>query len=270
MWTAKAATVAETRVPYLDAGDAHSPHVVVLLHAFPVGMRLWEQVSPPAGWRAIAPALPGFDGADPPPSASTSIDDYASAVIRFLNHLRIDSAVLGGLSMGGYVSLALWRMERLRWRALVLADTRAAADSPEARGGREKMLELLKARGAQGIADEMIPKLLGETTRSTRPDLVDHVRRLTGRQTTEGIAGALVRLRDRPDSTRTLQEVGVPTLIVVGDEDVVTPAAESESMAGQLEDARLVRIPAAGHLSCLEQPAAFNAVLGEFLSGIRR
>jgi pimeloyl-ACP methyl ester carboxylesterase len=268
-WTAKAATIGTRRFTFLESGELTSPHVIVLVHAFPVGMRMWEQLAVPAGWRALAPALPGFDGADPPPPDSTRIDDYARAVLDFLDHLRIDTAVLGGLSMGGYVSFALWTMARLRWRALMLADTRPGADSDAARAGRESMLAVLRGRGARGVADEMLPKLLGRTTRAERPQVVDHVRRLIERQTDEAIGAAIVRLRDRPDSTSLLDSVAVPALVLVGEEDEVTPPAEAEQMRDALADRRLVRIPAAGHLSCLENPGAFNAALDEFLTRIR-
>lgn len=268
MWTRKAATINGRRIPYLDAGDPHSPHVLLLVHAFPVGMRMWDPVVIPSGWRAVAPALPGFDGADPPGNGS-SLDDYARATLAFMDDLRIDHAILGGVSMGGYVAFSLWRLARLRWRALVLADTRAGADSDQARAGRQKLLDLVKQQGSHGVAEEMLPKLLGETTRTQQPPLVDHVRRLIERQTSEGIAAAIVRLRDRPDSTPLLREIGVPVLVVVAEEDTVTPPAEAEQMRAQLEDARLLRIPRAGHLSCMENPAAFNAALADFLNACR-
>jgi pimeloyl-ACP methyl ester carboxylesterase len=267
-WTAKASSIDGLRVPYLDAGDPDSSHVIVLVHAFPVGMRMWEPVTIPAGWRAVAPALPGFDGVDPPPSGSTSIGDYADAILAFMDGVHIDHAVIGGVSMGGYVSFALWRLARPRWRGLVLADTRAGADSEQAREGRQKLLDVVKAKGSRAIAEEMVPKLLGETTQQRQPQLVDRVRRLVEAQTTDGIAAAIVRLRDRPDSTPLLEEIAVPTLVVVGEEDVVTPPSQSEQMKARLEDAQLVRIPEAGHLSCMENPAAFSAALGEFLTGI--
>lgn len=230
---------------------------------------MWEPVSIPDGWRAVAPALPGFDGADPASPESTSIDDYAQAIFGFMDHLRLDSAVLGGLSMGGYVAFASWRLDRLRWRAFVLADTRAGADSEQARKGRAAMLQTLDARGTHGVAEEMLPKLLGHTTRTRKPRVVDHVRRLIERQTNEGVRGAIVRLRDRPDSTSLLAEISVPVLVMVGEEDEVTPPGEADHMTPQLEDAQSVRIPESGHLSCLENPMAFNAALDVFLSRIR-
>jgi pimeloyl-ACP methyl ester carboxylesterase len=267
-WTQKAATLGSSKVPYLDAGDAQSLHVIVLVHAFPVGMRMWEPVAIPPGWRALAPALPGFDGAEPPGDGS-SIDDYARAVLAFMDHVQIDNAVLGGVSMGGYVAFALWRLARLRWRGLLLADTRAGADSEQARAGRQKLLDVARTQGSHGVAEEMLPKLLGETTRRRQSALVERVRRLIERQTGEGVAAAIVRLRDRPDSTPLLREIGVPVLVAVGEEDTVTPPAESEQMRAQLEDARLARIPEAGHLACLENPPVFNAALAEFLSACR-
>jgi 3-oxoadipate enol-lactonase len=269
-WSARALTLHDRKIPYLEAGDPHSPHVLVLVHAFPVGMRMWEPLAVPDGWRALAPALPGFDGTDPPPHHSTSIDDYARFILAFMDALHIDSAVLGGLSMGGYVTFALWRLDRLRWRALVLADTRAGADSEQARAGREQLLATVKAQGTHGVADAMLPKLFGNTTRTTRADIVDHVRRLIERQTNEGVAAAVVRLRDRPDSTALLTGIGVPALVIVGEEDEVTPPKESEAMQAALQDARLERIAGAGHLSCVENPRAFDAALASFLSEIRR
>ena len=146
-WAAKATTINDSKVPYLEAGDPHSPHVLILIHAFPVGMRMWEPVQIPAGWRAIAPGLPGFDGVDTPPRDSTSIDDYARFVILLMNRLQIDNAVLGGLSLGGYVTFAAWRLDRLRWRGIVLADTRPGADTEQGRAAREAVLETVKTRG---------------------------------------------------------------------------------------------------------------------------
>jgi pimeloyl-ACP methyl ester carboxylesterase len=268
-WLAKAATLGQQRAVFFESGDPASSNVIVLIHAFPVGMRMWDVVSIPVGWRAIAPALPGFDGVDPPPTAAASIDDYARYVLELLDHLRVVHAVIGGVSMGGYTAFALWRLNRLRWRGVVLADTRAGADSEQARVGREKMLETLRTGGSRAIADEMVPKLLGKTTRSKRPDVVDHATRLIERQTSEGLAAAVVRLRDRPDSAPLLSEMGVPALVVVGEEDEVTPVSESEQMHARLPDSRLVRIPEAGHLSCMENPVAFSAALASFLSEIR-
>jgi 3-oxoadipate enol-lactonase len=148
----------------------------------------------------------------------------------------------------------------------VLADTRAGADSDQARAGREKLLGVVAAHGSRGLAEEMVPKLLGETARHRQPELVDRVRRLIEGQTRDGVSAAIVRLRDRPDATALLRDINVPTLVMVGEEDGVTPPSESEQMRAQLGNAHLVRIPEAGHLACMENPMAFNAALAGFLT----
>lgn len=265
MWNARTATIGDATFPYLESGDPQSSHVLLLLHAFPVGYRMWEAVTVPDGWRALAPALPGFDGAPLPPRDSTRIDDYAESISRFMDHLQVDRAVVGGVSMGGYVTFALWRLDRRRCRGLVLADTRAGADSEQARAARETMLETLRTRGTRGVANDMLPKLLGETTRTRHPEVVDRVRMMIERQTPDGLAAAVVRLRDRPDSTPLLRDIDVPVLVVVGEEDVVTPPAEAEQMRAQLPNAHLVRIPDAGHLASLESAAAFETALRQFV-----
>jgi 3-oxoadipate enol-lactonase len=268
-WLAKAATLGDRKAVYLESGDPHSSNVVVMLHAFPVGMRMWEPVSVPHGWRAIAPAFPGFDGVDPPRAESSKIDDYARLVLDLVTHLHIDKAIAGGVSMGGYVTFALWRLDRARWRGLILADTKAGADSEQARAGREKMLETLRTKGTRAVAEEMVPKLLGATTRERKAPAVDQVSRLIERQTKEGLAAAVIRLRDRPDSVSLLPEISVPVLVAVGAEDEVTPIAESEAMHARLPDSRLVQIPGAGHLACLENPSEFNAAVASFLNEFR-
>ena len=217
------------------------------------------------GWRTIAPQLRGFDGgAGDPPAAS--VDDYAGDIIDLLDALHVEQAVIGGLSMGGYVAFALLRLAARYVQGLVLADTRSEADTPEGAAGRARMLELVHDKGPSAVADEMIPKLLGETTRSTRPAVADQVRSLVQASSADAIAGAIRALMTRPDSTPLLASVHVPTLIVVGDEDTVTPPAASEAMHARIGGSELVRIPQAGHLSNLERPDVFNAALAAFLT----
>src|SRR5262249_11814686 len=155
----------------------------LLLHAFPVGMRLWESQEIPSGWRAIAPALPGFDGTRLPPADSTSIDDYARAAIALLDALQVTSFVVGGVSMGGYAAFGVWRLAASRCRGVVLADSRAGADTEQGRAARNAMLDLVRTTGAKGVADDMLPKLLGETTRAGRPGVVSRIRALIESQT---------------------------------------------------------------------------------------
>src|SRR5262249_52978441 len=151
-------------------------------------------------------------------------------------------------------------------QGLILADTRSQADTPEGVAGRVRMLQLVKDRGASAVADEMIPKLLGETTRRTQPAIEARVRSLVTANSAEAIAGALRALMTRPDSTPLLASIHVPTLIVVGEEDAVTPPSLSEDLHHNIGGSELVRIPRAGHLSNLEQPEVFNAALAAFLS----
>jgi len=239
---------------------------LVLIHAFPLGARMFEAQLALAdrGWRVIAPQLRGFDGAASDPPAS-SIDDYAADVIDLLDALHVDEAVIGGVSMGGYIAFAMFRHAARYFQGLILADTKSQADTPEALDGRRKMLQLVQEKGPAAVAVEMIPKLLGETTRRTRPEIVDQVRALVLANSTEAIAGAIRALMTRPDSTPLLPTIHVPALILVGDEDVVTPKPAAEELHRGVAGSQLTIVPAAGHLSNLEQPGAVNAALAHFL-----
>lgn len=247
---------------YLEAGSGWP---VVLLHGFPLSADMWRSQleNVPEGWRFIAPDLRGF-GPDALPPAQ-SMDDLADGVVAFLDALRIEQATIGGLSMGGYVAFAVLRRARERAVRLILADTRATADNEQGRAGRTKMLDTLRTRGVSAVADEMMPKLLGETTRRKVADVEDRVRTLIAVNTPEGLAGAVTAMRDRPDSTSLLPSISVPTLVLVGDEDVLTPPSDAEAMRSNLSRAHLVRIPKAGHLSNLEAPEEFSAALADFL-----
>jgi 3-oxoadipate enol-lactonase len=258
------------RLRYLEAtpSDAERPRgVLVLLHAFPLNARMWERQLALAdhGWRVIVPQLRGFDdGASDPPAAT--MDDYAGDVIDLLDALHIKQAVIGGLSMGGYVAFAVLRLAARYVQGLVLADTRPQADTPEAIAARTKLLERVTAQGPSAAADEMVPKLLGETTRATHPEIVERVRALILANPAGAIAGAIRALMSRPDSTPLLASIHVPTLIMVGDQDVLTPRALSEDMQRTIAGSELAVIEGAGHLTNLERPAAFDAALARFLN----
>ena len=217
------------------------------------------------GWRVLAPQLRGFDGGTAAEPQVTSVDDYAGDIIDLLDTLHIDDAVIGGLSMGGYVAFAILRLAPRYVRGLVLADTRSQADTPEGVQARRRMLALLHDKGPAAIADEMLPKLLGTSTRSAQPAVVERVRGMILANSTSAIAGGISALMTRPDSTPMLPDIHVPTLIVVGDEDELTPPPLSRSMHDAIAGSELVTIPKAGHMSNLEQPDAFNAALGRFL-----
>jgi pimeloyl-ACP methyl ester carboxylesterase len=254
---------------YLEAGGGHD-RAILLVHAFPLNASMWgpQLADPPDGWRLIAPDLAGLGSSNDHDDESVSLDDYARDLLLLLDRLGIARAVVAGVSLGGYVAMAFARRSADRIAALVLADTKAPADTPEARAGRERMLEILSDRGTAGVADEMLPKLLGETTRRTRPELVDQVRAMALTNDPEGVRRAIIRLRDRPDATPGLSEIAVPVLVVVGEEDVVTPPSEAERLQAAIRGATMSRIAEAGHLASLEQPATFNRQLSAFLARI--
>jgi 3-oxoadipate enol-lactonase len=250
---------------YHISGDSSAARTLVLLHAFPLGTGMFapqERAFP--GWRLVIPALPGFDGSAP--AAASTIDAYAGDLLRLLDHLNIERALFGGVSLGGYLAFGVLRRQPERVSGLILADTRSAPDAPDARPGREKMRARALADGPPAIADDMLPKLLGETTRRDRPDVVRQVREMIERQRGEGIAAAVDVLMSRPDSTPVLAGIEVPTLVIVGKEDVLTPPAEMEKMAGAIKGARFVEIEAAGHLANLEAPDDFNREVAGWLS----
>jgi 3-oxoadipate enol-lactonase len=188
---------------------------------------------------------------------------YADDLAALLDAIGVDDVVLAGLSMGGYVAFEFLRRHRPRVRALVLADTRAQADSAEGRKGREAAMGVAREGGAPLIAEQMLPKLLAKDA----PDsLRDEVRAMMAAAPVPGILGALAAMRDRPDSTELLTTLGgLATLVVVGAEDALTPPKDAEGMAKAIPGAKLAIIPGAGHLAPLEQPTAFNQHLQTLL-----
>ncbi len=219
----------------------------------------------PNGCRFIAPDLPGFGGEDPPPTANPSVDTYADDVVALLDALEIDRAVIGGLSMGGYVTFALFRRAPERFSGMLLADTRSSADTPEGKTARRAMSELVKTQGPSAVADQMIPKLLGKTTRASRPHVEHGVRRLIEANTIRGIDDAIYAMMGRPDSTPDLGRISMPTLVIVGEEDALTPVSDSEAIHNAIDRSHLVVLEGAGHLSNIEVPDDFSEVLQNFL-----
>lgn len=267
------------QISYLDVHPSapRPASLVLFLHAFPLAAEMWEPqlAAVPAGWRFVAPDLRGFghsspDGdagsADPAARNGLSIDDYARDALALLDHLGARSAVVCGLSMGGYAAFALVRLARERVRGLVLADTRPDPDSPASRAGREQMLQTLQREGAGAVAEAMVPRLLGRTSAASRGTLVERVRRLAGEQSPAAVAAAIVRLMTRPDSLPLLSTFDRPLLVVAGDEDEIAGPDIARQMHGQVDGAELAVLGSAGHLSNMEQPAAFNAALDRFLA----
>jgi pimeloyl-ACP methyl ester carboxylesterase len=179
-----------------------------------------------------------------------------------MDALEIESAVIGGMSMGGYVTFAMFRLAPARFTAMILADTRSAADTPQGREGRVAMRALLGEKGTAGVATALLPKLLSPPAGS---GLVDRVRAVIESMPAEAVDAAIGAMMDRPDSTPDLAQVTCAALVAVGKDDVITPVADAESMQRAIRRSTLCVIPDAGHLSNLEQPDAFSRALGDFL-----
>jgi 3-oxoadipate enol-lactonase len=264
--------ISSRTIAYLDSAPGHHDlRAVVLLHAFPIGANLWEPQmrAVPQGWRLITPDLRGFGGSTELDSVGAlSISDYADDVVDLLGELAIQRAVIGGCSMGGYATLALYQAAPQLFDGLVLANTRAGADSPESRANRRNMLAVVDREGPSGIAREMMPKLIGKTTTEGNSTVEAFVRRLIKQQSPIAIRGAIHRMMHRPDSTPLLAQVAVPTLVITGAEDEMIPVEESRRMASAVPGAKLVIVPGAGHLANLEQPEAFNDALNAFLTAL--
>jgi pimeloyl-ACP methyl ester carboxylesterase len=247
-------------VRYLTGGTGE--RTMVLLHAFPLNADQWlpQLARVPPGWRYVAPDFRGFGDNEWLPG-SVSLAQHGDDVLELMNHLNVRTAVVCGLSMGGYVAFAMLRKAAERIAGLVLCDTRASADTPEAKAGRERLLALVDREGPAGVAREMVPKLLGETTRHTQPDLTEVLSALIASRSRAGVRAAVEALRDRPDATDLLPLVRCPALVLCGAEDTLTPPAECAGMASRIPGSELVVLEGAGHLSNLEAPVAFNEAL---------
>ena len=242
---------------------------VVFLHAFPLGLSMWDDQAAAleATHRVVRFDDRGF-GDSPPTDGPLTMDRIADDAAALLDHLGIDRAVVCGCSMGGYAAFAMVRRHPGRVRGLVLQDTRPGADTEEARRARVLVAERVLKEGAGVAAEVYLPKLVGETTHRTRPELLQRLHREILKAPPRGIAHALLGLAARPDSQATLAEIHVPTLVVCGAEDVLTPPAESEAIQLAIPGSRLEIIPKAGHLANLENPDAYNGALVRFLADV--
>jgi 3-oxoadipate enol-lactonase len=241
--------------------DSTTP--VILLHAFPLNAAMWKPQIPAAGDRTmLTPDFPGFGGR---PVTEADLDRFAETIIKDMAPAGISRAVIVGLSMGGYVAFRLHALAPERVAGLVLADTRAEADDEAGQAVRTEQAARARREGVGWLSETLIPSLLGETTARDRPGVVDTVRGMMEEADREGVARALEAMRDRPDSTPVLKEINVPTLVLVGAEDTLTPESKARAMADQIPRARLEVLPDAGHLSNLEAPRRFNEALGAFL-----
>lgn len=242
--------------------DRGSGTPLLLIHGFPHDRTLWapQLDGLSAHLRVIAPDLRGF-GAWMDDRAVLTMDDHARDLRQLLDDLGITRAVVCGLSMGGYVALAFAALFPERLRGLVLSNTRAGADTEEARKGRKATADRALTEGVQGLAAELAPKMFSATTREHRPDLVDRVRTMLARQRPQAYAAASLGMAQRPDRQDLLPAIDVPTLVITGSADEMIAPAESHRMAQAIKNATLVEIPDAGHLPNLEAEAAFHAAI---------
>ena len=257
------AVVNGVALSYTDQGQG-TP--LVFLHAFPLSKTMWQpQVDAlKESYRVITLDFRGHGESDTV-LWNLTLEDYANDGLGLLDYLDIRQAVFIGLSMGGYTALLFYKQYPERVKALVLADTRAGADSAEGKAGRRAMAQTAFKDGAAPIADLMIPKLLAPATIQHRQDIVDQVREKILQTSAAGIVVDLMAMAARPDSSELLLTITCPTLIIVGEADQATPVAESRYMADRIPGSTLTIIPEAGHLSNLEQPQAFNQALQTFL-----
>lgn len=241
---------------------------ILFVHGFPLDRTLWRhQLAALSRWQRIAPDLRGVGESST--ADGYSMARYADDLVACLDALGIDAAVVCGLSMGGYIVFELLRRYAARVRAVILCGTRATSDNEEARRGRDEMAALARAEGVAAVGERMLPRLLAATTRAEQPEVVAEVREMISRVSVEGMVGALGAMRDRPDSTAVLAGIRVPALVLVGTEDAGSPVAVAEKMAGGIPGARLVVLPAAGHLAPLEQPLGAGRALADFLEGLK-
>jgi 3-oxoadipate enol-lactonase len=257
-------TVDGTTLGYTDGGG-EGP-AVLLVHAFPLHGGMWEPQMDALGGRTrmIAVDLKGFGSSDAPEDhAVYTMDSYADEVAGVLDHLGLQQVVFCGLSMGGYIGFSFLRRHRDRLAGFVLADTRAEADPPEGIEKRTNQQQQVRETGTSDLVEALSGALLSPKTLENKPDVVERAKKLMDNPAA-GFIGALEAMKQRPDSTEDLAAIDVPTLVLVGENDAITPVDASRKIHEHVRGSRLVVIPEAGHLSNLESPDAFNGALGEF------
>ena len=253
--------------PILAYDDNGTGQPVVLIHGFPLSREMWTpQVEAllKGGCRVITPDLPGF-GESAPLSGTVSMSRYADAVIALLDQLGIDRAVVGGMSMGGYVLLNLVERYPQRLTAALYLVTRAAADDAAGKVRRAELAGEVRGGNRDVVPDAFEKLLFAPETPVRQPQLVGKVRDWMDAASPEGVAGALLAMRSRKDYVKLLPALPVPALVVGAEQDLAIPPAHAEALAAGLPAAELHIIANAGHMANLEQPAAFNKVLLDFL-----
>lgn len=241
---------------------------ILFVHGYPLHHGIWDhQLVHLEGWTRIAPDLRGMGQSDAP-DLGYSMATYAEDLLALLTTLGIERVVVCGLSMGGYIAFEMLRRAPERLRGLVLMDTRAEADTAEGRKARDASSALARDGGSGAIADSMLSRMLAPDATREQPALVERVRQMMAGTPVAGVLGAIGALRDRPDSLPLLAGLAIPVLVVVGEDDQLTPPAGAQAMADAIPGARLAVVPGAGHLTPLERPDATSRLLAEFLAGL--
>jgi 3-oxoadipate enol-lactonase len=256
----------DTEIVYWTLGDGPP---VILLHPFPANHEFWLPVAEALAtrYRLILPDLRGH-GESSVGEGPATMEKHAGDIARVMDDANIGRAPLIGVSIGGYALFEFWRKYRGRVAALGLANTKAPADNPEARAGRLQAANDVLDRGTEPFFESMLPKLMGKTTREMRPDLVDGALRMMRQMSPEDVAQVQRGMAARPDSVETLKTINVPTLLVTGDEDLMTGVNEADLMRQHVQGSQLRVIPKAGHYSPWEQPQDAVAILRQFLDGL--
>jgi pimeloyl-ACP methyl ester carboxylesterase len=239
---------------------------VVLLHPFPASHELWLPAaqSLTSRYRVILPDLRGH-GASESGEGPATMEKHAGDLARVMDDAEVGRAAFAGVSIGGYILFEFWRRYRGRVASLAFVDTKAQPDNDQARANRLQSAADVLEKGVEQFVDSMVPKLLGETTQRTRPDLIDSARKLMLRMSPEDISLVQRGMAERPDSVSTLKTINVPTLIVVGDEDTLSTPSDGELMRQNIFGAQMKVIPHAGHYAVWEQPEDVGKVMRQFL-----
>lgn len=242
---------------------------VLLVHGFPFSRRMWEpQLDALTGFRLIAPDLRGH-GASPVGDGQYAIDLFVDDVIALLDALGVERVVGCGLSMGGYVLLRALEREPERFQGAVLCDTRSEADTDEARLRRVAAVRRIRAAGPRAFAQEFVPGVVAPSTLREKPEVVERIREIVAANPVRGMVGAQLAMAARTDTSGALPGIRVPTLVVVGEHDEITPPEGAREMARRIPGAGFTVIPAAAHLPNLENPRDFTHALGSFLEGLQ-
>jgi 3-oxoadipate enol-lactonase len=276
-WSLDPSLCLNLSMPRITSGDAEifyevlgTGPPVVLLHPFPANHDLWKPAAQAlvSHYRVILPDLRGHGDSDIGEGPAT-MEKHAADMARVLDHEEVGRTPLVGVSIGGYALFEFWRKYRARVEALVLCNTKAQADTSEARTGRLQAADDAIERGTEPFFESLVPKLMGNTTRSTRPDLVEGALRMMRKMSAEDVAMVQRGMAERPDSMETLKTINVPTLLVTGDEDEFAGPSEAELMHQHIPGSQVRVIKKAGHYSPWEQPQEVGKLVRQFLDAMR-